>query len=144
MWRCVGIAAATCAVIVVGLEFVMPQLVKLFYGDAFTGATTLGRLLLVSAFLAGIRRVLSDGARGTGRPGLGTSAEVSSWVALLLFLPVLIPVAGVNGVAVALILAGAVGLVVLVVGVQMSANHPTSFARDTSQPGEPYSPVETA
>ncbi len=40
------------------------------------------RIVLVTALLMAARRILADGARGLGLPGLGTLAEIVSLVVL--------------------------------------------------------------
>lgn len=114
MWRFAGLALLACGVMVAALEGLADQLVPLFFGPEFSASTAILRILLVSALLAGLRRVLADGARGAGRPGLGTLAEVVSWASLLLVLPFLASTAGVEGVALALVISSGIGLSVLV------------------------------
>ena len=63
MWRFVGLACALCGAIVVGLEATVGWLLPLFFGEQFSPAVGLSRILLISALLSGTRRVLADGAR---------------------------------------------------------------------------------
>ena len=71
-----------------------------------------------------MRRVLSDGARGIGRPGAGTMAEVVSWVVLLPALTFALPF-GILGVAWALTLSAATSVTALLIMLRPSAgqNH---------------------
>jgi O-antigen/teichoic acid export membrane protein len=91
-------------------------LVRFFFGDEFGGAESITRILLLGTFFVGLRRVLADGARGAGYPGLGTIAEVASWVSFLPALALLLPLGG-RGVALALSFAWGVSLLVLAVAV---------------------------
>ena len=71
--------------------------------------------MLISALLFGLRRVLSECARGAGRPGLGSVAEVISLVTLFPAVAVLYH-SGARGVALALVVAAFTGLAGMVVG----------------------------
>ena len=72
-------ARASVAALIVGV----PRLLPFFFGEEFEGAVGVARVLLVGGLFIGMRRVLSDGARGIGRPGAGTMAEAVSWVVLI-------------------------------------------------------------
>ncbi|HEX2050681.1 MAG TPA: lipopolysaccharide biosynthesis protein [Actinomycetota bacterium] len=113
-WAFFYAAAAACAAVVAALEIAAPQLVTGFFGDDFAGATTVTRILLLSALFAGARRVLADGARGAGRPGLVTVGELASWAVLAPALALLAPRWGLAGVAWALVASSAAGLAVSV------------------------------
>lgn len=105
------LCGATVAIIEVGL----PILVPFLFGTAFHAAIGVARILLISALLFALRRVLSECARGAGRPGLGSIAEALSLVTLFPAVAVLYHV-GARGVAVALVLAAFAGLAGMVVG----------------------------
>jgi O-antigen/teichoic acid export membrane protein len=102
----------TGAVIVV-LELTAGWLVPLFFGQDFEAAVPITRILLVSSFFYGARRVLADAVSGAGRPELGSIAELSSWIVLLPLLLVLTPLWDVEGVAAALAISSAASLAVL-------------------------------
>ena len=79
------------------------KLVELFFGSEFPEATPIARILLLATlFFMAARRVLTDGVNGLGRPGLGTLAEIASWVLLVPTIAILLPRYGVEGVALAL------------------------------------------
>lgn len=120
MWRFFGLTLVLCGSIVAALEATADRLVLLFFGPEFSDSTALVHILLIGALLAGLRRVLADGARGSGYPGLGTIAEIVSWAALLVALAFLVPAAGVRGVALALVTSSALGLAVLVTVVTLA------------------------
>jgi O-antigen/teichoic acid export membrane protein len=95
--------AATGAVVVL-LELAAGWIVPLFFGAEFEDAVLLTRILLVGSFFAGARRVLADITSGSGRPGITSIAELSSWVVIVPALAVLAPLFGVPGVAVATVI----------------------------------------
>jgi O-antigen/teichoic acid export membrane protein len=116
VWRYFLVGALFTALVIAPLEAMAGLLVRLFFGDEFAGAESITRILLLGTFFVALRRVLADGARGAGYPGLGTVAEVASWISFLPALALLLPLGG-RGVALALAFAWAFSLLVLVVGV---------------------------
>jgi O-antigen/teichoic acid export membrane protein len=111
-WVSLLIALAMAGVVAALAETLIP----LFFGDEFVEAVPVARILLLASALASGRRVLADGARGLGYPGLGTMAEVVSWSAILVAAPFLLGRYGTSGMAAALVIGASVGLVTLVVG----------------------------
>jgi O-antigen/teichoic acid export membrane protein len=109
LWVFALVGTVACAAIAGALELVVGFTVPLFFGHAFVRAVEPCRILLIASFFFGMRRVLSDGARGIGRPGLGTVAELGTWIVLVPALLLLAPPFGLNGVAVALTLAAGAG-----------------------------------
>jgi O-antigen/teichoic acid export membrane protein len=97
--------AALSAATVVTLEVTTSWLVPLFFGSEFRAAIAVTHLLLISAFFASMRRLLTDCAQGAGIPGVGSVAEVASWIVLLPAIALLAPRYGIRGVAVAMIVA---------------------------------------
>lgn len=87
--RLVATTGAVTGLAIVGLELTVGVLIPLFFGHAYSEAVPIARVLLVSAFLFGMSRVLSDSLQGAGRPLDGTVAEAASWLALALTLAVL-------------------------------------------------------
>lgn len=105
-----------CGTAVALLAVAAPWLTRVFFGAEFSEAGELARLLLVAALLQALRRVMSDAARGAGYPRLGSVAEVGSW---LIFVPAAIllsAAAGLTGFGYAVVIASAVGLVLVSVG----------------------------
>lgn len=116
MWRYVLVGALITSLVIALLEATAGLLVRFFFGDEFGGAVSITRILLLGTFFMALRRVLADGALGAGYPGLGTIAEIASWVSLLPALALLLPLGG-RGVALALCFAWGFSLLVLAVAV---------------------------
>ena len=115
MRRFTLVAAGVCSAAVVALLIiVVSRLLPFFFGHEFDGAVGVARVLLVGGLFIGMRRVLSDGARGIGRPGAGTMAEVVSWVVLIPALAIALQY-GILGVAWALTGAAATSVAALLV-----------------------------
>ncbi len=76
----------------------------------------MARILLVGALFLSLRRVLTDGARGLGRPAIGTIAEVASWVVLLPAVTVAAVAGDATDMAMAVTASAFVSLVVIVAG----------------------------
>jgi O-antigen/teichoic acid export membrane protein len=110
-----AINLALAGPVVLVLEFLLPYLVPLLFGDPFKPAVEVGQVLLVAALLFGMRRVLAEGARGAGLPGLGSLAEVAAFVSLIPA-AALLASEGPKGIAFALLAASVVGLCVIVAG----------------------------
>jgi O-antigen/teichoic acid export membrane protein len=115
LWQFFWLAAGASALVVIGLELGIARLVPLFFGSEFDGAVTLTRILLAGALFLSARRVLTDGAQGLGRPGLGTIAEISSWAILVPALAIFTPLWHARGVALALAVSSALSFAVLLV-----------------------------
>lgn len=115
MFRLVAAGAVVCTAVAGALGALAGPLVNLVFGHAFAGSVTTVRLLLVAAVLMGVRRVLAEGLRGLGRPSAGSYAEAVFWLALIPGILLLLPALGVDGVAAAMALAAAVGLLALLV-----------------------------
>jgi O-antigen/teichoic acid export membrane protein len=76
----VGLITAFAAFVVIFLELIVGWLIPFLFGDAFAASVPIARVLLISALLLSIRRVIGDVMRGGGAPLPSTSAEVISWV----------------------------------------------------------------
>ena len=98
-WRAVVRAsmrtAFLVALITAPLMIFMSPLVLFFFGDDFEAAVPLARVLLLASVAHGVRRVVSEGARGAGAPGAGSIAELLS---LAVYLPAVLGLIAVDGV----------------------------------------------
>ena len=112
------IDVAVCGAIGVGIELLVGRLLPFFFGEAFAAAVPVARILVLSGVIQSARRVLADGARGVGKPGLVTCAEICSWIVLAPSVALLTPSLGLRGVAYALVVAPSVATVVIVVGLR--------------------------
>jgi O-antigen/teichoic acid export membrane protein len=114
VWKYFAFGAALCAGIAGALAVAAGVLIRLFFGSEFSSAVLIARLLLLAVVFITARRILTDGANGLGHPGLGTIAEVASWVILLPSLALLLPPYGAEGVAIALVIAWGGSLVIMI------------------------------
>jgi enterobacterial common antigen flippase len=124
---------AVCGILIVFAD----RLIVLFFGEAFSDATDVTRVLLLAAGLASVRRLLGDAVRGIGMPGSASIAEVAAWVVLVPALAVCIPLWGLEGVAAALTLSYGVSLALLVA---LALRH---RKRDGDAAGEPAADIST-
>jgi O-antigen/teichoic acid export membrane protein len=118
MWRFFWLAVPFYVSLAAALWIAAPFLTELFFGSAFSESAGISRILLIATVLYCARRVLSDSARGAGYPGVGSVAEVASFVSVLPLFAVAIPVWGVDGVAYSLVASSTIALAVLVIGIR--------------------------
>ncbi|MET0817138.1 MAG: hypothetical protein ABWZ67_06260, partial [Solirubrobacteraceae bacterium] len=109
-------AVVLCTPVILALELTVGRLLPFLFGSAFEEAIPMSRILLVGALFLSLRRVLTDGARGLGRPTIGTIAEVASWVVLLPAVVVAAAAGDATDMAMAVTASAFVSLVVIVVG----------------------------
>jgi O-antigen/teichoic acid export membrane protein len=114
--RFVLVTAGLSLVIVAALELTAGLLVPFFFGHEFEGAAPLMRILVLAAAVTAVRRVLTEGARGRGKPEIGSIAELISWVVLLPALAILGAAWGANGIAWAMVISSVAGLLAIVIG----------------------------
>ena len=114
MWRYFFIGVALSLLVVGALEVATGTLVTLFFGSDFSGAAPTARILLIGTLFMAARRVLTDGVNGLGYPGVGTVAEVSSWVLLVPGFAILLPKLGLTGAALALAFSWGASLLLMV------------------------------
>lgn len=108
MWQFFTVTVVTSGLFVAVLAASAGDLVPFVFGEEFRQSVTPTRILLLVAFLQSARRILSDGLRGLGYPGKGSSAEIASWIVLIPSILFLAPRWQLNGVAVALGLSASV------------------------------------
>jgi len=124
-WRFVAFAGVMSLLVVGVLEIIAGWLLPFFFGEEFAPALPLVRILLIAALFWSVRRTLTDAVRGGGLPALGSVAELASWVTLPLALAVLLPLGGVEGVALAMVLSAVASLATLVIGFVAVSREPT-------------------
>jgi len=96
-----AIAAFTAALIVA-----LPVLIPLLFGDEFRDAIGVGRILLLAAFFLSTHRLLTELARGLGRPGYGSITEVVNGLVFFAGVLVFATPASENGIALAVLAGG--------------------------------------
>jgi len=116
-----ALSLAVVTVIMTTLGFTVP----FFFGAAFVKAIPLIRILLVGSIFIALRRVLMDAARGMGRPGAGTVAEVSSWLFLVPAIALLGARYGIQGVGIAFTTTAGISLAVLIAILAVGRSHAT-------------------
>jgi O-antigen/teichoic acid export membrane protein len=83
IWRYFNWTVGVCIGIALVLELAVGWVVPFVFGSDFDSAVSIARILIPGGVLLCGRRMLSDGVRGAGFPGLGTIAEVASWAWLV-------------------------------------------------------------
>jgi len=104
---------AVALISVIGLAVLGPWLIRLFFGEAFIGASTALRLLLPGTLLFNITQVLYSDLSGRGLPAVGIYASVASLAVTLLGNYWLTPRMGVNGAALTSSIAYTVGAILM-------------------------------
>jgi len=140
MWRFFALTLAASTVIVLALEPIVGWLVIFFFGVAFEEAIPITRILLIGAPFLAARRVLTDASRGAGLPGMGSASELASWAVLVPAVVLGASLAGLVGVAWALVFSSAVSLAILVVAVLMAGRR-SAGRRAVGQGAVPATPV---
>jgi O-antigen/teichoic acid export membrane protein len=104
------IAALVCLLV----ELALAPLLVLAFGEEARAAIGPARILLVAGVFLGLRRALAAVLQALGRPSWATAAETVSFVVMVIGMLGLGSVAGIGGCAVAMALAGLVGVLVQV------------------------------
>jgi O-antigen/teichoic acid export membrane protein len=132
------LTAAASLVIVAALEVTAGWLVPFCFGDEFHGAVPLVRILVVAAALTAIRRVLTEGLRGQGAPGIGSIAELIAWVALVPTVAIFGALWQAQGVAFAMVISALAGLLAIAIGAATSRYGPQRMVA----PATPIAPSD--
>jgi O-antigen/teichoic acid export membrane protein len=115
MWAFIWATVALSVVVVIPLIVTVGWLVRFLFGQEFSEAVLIARILLAGMVFASARRVLSDGLKGRGYPAAGTLAEVAAGLWLALALGAMVPLWGAQGAAIALSSSYVVSLVALLI-----------------------------
>lgn len=118
MRRYLRIGLVAVGIAVAGLLILVPFLLPLLFGDDFSDAVGLSRILLLGAFFLGAHRMLAELARGLGHPGYGSISEVANATVFLAAVLLITGPATVEDVAWAVVAGGVVasGLLGLLIG----------------------------
>ena len=122
MWRFFWLSVPFYLSLIVALWLAAPFLVRFFFGDAFSRAGGISRILLVATALFCARRVLADAARGAGYPGIGSIAEIAAFVSVFPLFAAFVPLWNIKGVAYALVVSSTIALAILVLGLLRAAS----------------------
>ena len=114
--RLVMLTVGVSLVILAAIEITASWIVPVLFGHEFEGAVTLVRILIVASSLTAVRRVLTEGARGRGEPGIGSIAELVTWIVFLPAVAVFGAAWQAEGVAWAMVVSSLAGLFAIVVG----------------------------
>jgi O-antigen/teichoic acid export membrane protein len=88
----------------------MPFLMPLLFGSEYTGAIWSAQILCVAAGVMGVKQILYNGARGHGQPEIPLWCELVALAVTAVALFSLLPVLGIEGAAIASLLAYLAGL----------------------------------
>jgi O-antigen/teichoic acid export membrane protein len=109
-WAIAGRAVRAGLVTILGcvaiLFVALPVLLPLLFGDDFSPAVSLGRILLVAAFFLAFHRLLTELARGLGHPGYGSITELVNLTVFLAGILAFATPASTHGVAYAVLAGG--------------------------------------
>jgi O-antigen/teichoic acid export membrane protein len=89
-------------------EAIVSWLLPFAFGGNFSPAIPVARVLIVAGFLLSLRRILVVFLQAAGRPGRTAGGEVIALAALVIFAVLLVPLLGLIGAAIALILAAVI------------------------------------
>lgn len=119
-----GVYAVLLGAFMAAVVFIwaMP-LIKFIYGDAFAGAASTLRLLVLVAICASLYRILSDGLRGMGQPLAATIAELLSLLVGAPAIYVLGSIRGIDGAAIGVGLASFASLFAALVAIFRPVSH---------------------
>jgi O-antigen/teichoic acid export membrane protein len=111
--RSVSLTFWASTLVAVPFLALMPELVKLFFGSAYSPATDISRVLLIGAIVLGTTRALEAVLRGLGRPFEAGLAEIISLAVTVAGLATLLPAMGLMGAAIASLIAYTTSMLVM-------------------------------
>jgi O-antigen/teichoic acid export membrane protein len=130
--------AVACTVAVLPVILIAEPLIRLLYGDEFSGAADAARLMMVGGVLLGTRRVLTEAARGLGLPGAGSLGEVVTLTVFAAIATVASGAYGLEGIALGFTVAAGAGFATLLLlvrrGLHRLADHPEAPLPDPAPP----------
>lgn len=102
--RAARLSLAVACALVLPLALAAPPLLQLLYGDAFAASAGPFRILLIDAVLLGFSSILMQAFMGSGRPGVVTVLLVLGLVMNAAGMLILVPVFGISGAALAILI----------------------------------------
>lgn len=108
--RLVGITLTGSALVTLPLLVFTPEIITLFFGESFRGATDVARILLVAGVVLSTSRALGAVLTGLGRPLDAAVPELVALAVTLAALAALLPWLGLVGAGLASLIAYSVGL----------------------------------
>ena len=105
-----------------------PLAVPLLFGAAFESAVYLCYLLVLGSSISGVKVVIAEGLRGSGHPKDVMRGELWGLVASLVLFPVMLNLWGLEGVALASLVAHVITLTFLILACNRLARMPISAA----------------
>lgn len=100
-WISCFIVSILVAVPILGAETILQAL----YGNAFTPAVAVFRILLLASLFLGVGDLLLHGLNGLGRPAQGTAGEALALITNIPLILFLVPIFGIVGAAIASLIA---------------------------------------
>lgn len=104
--RSLRIGSALIAGTVGVLFFTVPVLLPFFFGEDFSDAVGIARVLLLAAFFLSVHRLLTELARGLGHPGYGSLTEVLNLTVFMVGFLILATPPSTTGIATAVLAGG--------------------------------------
>jgi O-antigen/teichoic acid export membrane protein len=111
-------AAMTTVPLAAAAILVAPFLLPLAFGSDFERAVGAAQILVVAQAVIGMGQVLGEISRGLGRPGLSAVASLTGALGAMAAIPLLLPPYGIEGVAVGTVVAYALMLGILAIGLR--------------------------
>lgn len=113
--RLLIVVSVVGGLVILALELAAGAIIPFFFGPAYSEAVPVARILLLSAFLFGLGRILSDSLQGAGQPLAGTVSEAIALLTLALLLGLLWESLDAFRFAIALTFAAGAGLLTLAI-----------------------------
>jgi O-antigen/teichoic acid export membrane protein len=142
--KLVMLTVGVSLIILTAIEVTASWIVPVLFGREFEGAVTLVRILLVASSLTAVRRVLTEGARGRGEPGVGSLAELVTWIVFVPAVAVLGAARQAEGVAWAMAVSSLAGLLAILIGTSGRNNDTPADENSLVTVGAPSESLEPA
>jgi O-antigen/teichoic acid export membrane protein len=134
--RAAKIGLMTVAITVAVLILAIPFLLPLLFGDDFRDAVGLGFVLLPAAYFLSVHRLLTELARGLGRPGYGSISELANLAVFLICLVALASPPTATSIATAVLAGGIASALLLSCLLILLRRKQTREAQHAIEPAE--------